>query len=278
MIVFTDIFPDGSFTDMFNVPPTSERVITDNGALYREYVIAQSCEILLSNPKPAIIWLCGGGAGGWYAHAADGGSGGGGGGGGYCTTYNGQLSRGTITIGHGGLNFNAGQQTIVDMSPAITLTANGGQIASYFKAGGNGGSGGGAVVGTSGTGQGTTTIPFGDTVNWTTKLCAGGGGGATRKVSGNVFTKGGDGGSDGSGGGLPSSFSAGSGSGGAGGLHGGGAGGVVGGASQPYNGSNGTEYGAGGGGGAALVYGNYSKYSSGGVGYQGVVIIRIPII
>lgn len=117
-----------------------------------------------------------------------------------------------------------------------------------------------------GTGGGTTTVPFGDTTNFSAYPCAGGGASGWYDYfeEGDQYSEGystgGAGGSNGSGGGASAS---GGGSGGSGGTTGGGAG-----ATTSGTASSATYYGSAGGGAMAAA--------KTGKGYQGVMYIRVP--
>ena len=208
------------------------------------------------------VCVCGGGSGGASGQGSPYNVGGRGGNGGFVNNYtNQEIISGDITIGAGG-NANAAGGG----SSYNSLNANGGLAPSNWGSttlcGGSGG--GSGNTSNSYKGQGTTTRPFGSTEF--DPLGAGGGGGSTRSWSDDVFMNGGTGGTDGGAGGL-AAVTSGAGNGGAGGNKGGGSGG-----SDGAAGSAATYYGGGGGGGAHRM----GSTSSGGKGYQGVVMIRIP--
>ena len=155
----------------------------------------------------------------------------------------------------------------------------------------NGGTGAGSMVYYPATGDGLSKYPFGDESYelWVGKPhCAGGAAGGhtvrtTPDSDGNdryEHYQGGDGGTNGGNGGTVkelnlSAYSSNT-PGGSGGAYGGGNGGAV--ASQISAGGNATYYGSGaGGGGHFEYYTENSKTLAGGVGYQGIVYMRIPV-
>lgn len=155
----------------------------------------------------------------------------------------------------------------------------------------NGGTGAGIMFYYPATGDGLSKYPFGDESYelWVGKPhCAGGAAGGhtvrtTPDSDGNdryEHYQGGDGGTNGGNGGTVkelnlSAYSSNT-PGGSGGAYGGGNGGAV--ASQTSAGGNATYYGSGaGGGGHFEYYTENSKTLAGGVGYQGIVYMRIPV-
>lgn len=204
------------------------------------------------------IWLCGGGDTTSTLY---------GGGGGYFTqntSYT--LSKGTYTITVGAAE---GTSTISKSGTAV-LTAAG----ATNQNGGSGGGGEGFVDDAGGKaggkGSGTSTRPFGDSVNFTSLPCAGGGGGSNSSFGGN--SNGGTGGSNGANGGRSEGPGGSSASGGTGGATGGGRG-----RSENNTGSGNASYYGGGGGGRYRKSGTSSIQGANGVGYQGVVFMRVPI-
>jgi hypothetical protein len=286
-IQFTSAFidPDAK-TISFSVEPIQTRDITYKKMAYREFWITSSCEMAVTGTYGAEIWMCGGGGGGrktTNTGASSGNSGGGGGGGGFVAAYSGQIASGAIVIGAGGAQNAAGGQTSINMPTVAALTADGGKLGSNYQRGGDGGSGGGAAYsGYYGKGQGVTTVPFGDAANFTEKWCAGGGGGAVygwKNVGSTANAWGGGvGGSNGGSGGDVVTGAGSSPAGGAGGAAGGGKGGngsLT--AGSVSAGASGAKYGAGGGGGGAKGNGAQATYKDAGKGYQGIVIIRVPL-
>lgn len=270
-----------SFNLSFSTTPAVARTVTWNGMRWMEYQITKSCQLEAEGISPqCMVWLCGGGAKGrqfapnpnlMYQT---------GGGGAFWTQVNdiGLSGIYTVTIGAGGTNQTGGGNTTTFGS----YTAAGPTTGQNAKDGGSGGGGrGDSKLGTvlgPGTGIGTTSFPFGDTVNHYAHCAGGGAGGQYSYDSDPVDNitatyKGGNGGSNGSNGGVGANTSFG---GGTGGDRGGGAGGTGGYSSTA--GSAATFYGSGGGGGGGYRHLNSStaNYAAGGNGYQGIVIIRVP--
>ena len=233
------------------------KTITVNGKSYTLYSFTGSGTLTVKgkNQSGVGIWLCGGGCSSnrtW-----------GGAGGYFAQNLNYALKKGAYTVTVGA----ASGDTTIKKGDTVVLEAKGATNASY-----NGGSGGGARGNAynntykGGTGQGTTSRPFGDSVNFTSLPCAGGGGGGSY---GDYYANGGAGGSNGGNGGDggPESSSvtlkrA------AGGATGGGKGKITSGNDAE---ANATYYGSGGGG---RFTGSSSTETS--VGYQGVVFMRVP--
>lgn len=258
----------------------TDRLITYNSETYRLLTFTSSGTFTPNQSFVGDVWLCGGGGNGAKSGALGGNNvgtsySGGGGGGGYINSINSNIfsSQGyQIVVGAAG-----------EASSVLGYVANPGESA-MRDGGGDGGSGGGhgwANINPNdvGLGDGTSTIPFGDSANFTPH-CGGGGGGAAYIVfsSSTKINSGGDGGSDGSDG-FDGEAVGGSGAPGSGGNEGGGAGGDDSSStsSDARDGQNATHYGGGGGGGgiyASSKSDNY-KYGNGGVGYQGVVYVRI---
>lgn len=240
--------------------------ITANGKQYMLYSFTGSGTLSVSGGKlkNADIWACGGGGSPALIRTSAGG------GGGYTAQLNGQtLSAGqyVITIGA------AEAATSITRGGTVLLTANGAPVlsgmndANRSKGGSGGGSTGGYVY--SAPGQGTTTRPFGDTANFVSIPCAGGGGGGGRRDY--TYGYGGDGGSNGSNGKPGSEYGTDTKPhGGKGGDTGGGKGSSLG-----DNGVTSTDATAatyyGGGGGGARTGPNV------GYGYQGWLLLRVPI-
>lgn len=228
------------------------------------------------------IFLVGGGGGGargayYYKGGGIGRFSGNGGGGGYTeTVLNANIGEGDsyqVIIGAGGAggdwlsNATAGDGGNTSIG---NYSANGGKSGNNGSAGGSGGGQGGSLYSSdlvSGTGQGTTTMAFGET---TGTLFAGGGGGGSYNSAGSG-SEGGAGGSDGANGNAHGTSPSGASPamGGAGGAGGGGKGGSV--EEKLYTGSPGTTN-TGGGGGGAPAYS--SSGTDGGSGGSGIVIIR----
>lgn len=237
---------DGGMTD-------AGIVTMGDGKQYRLLTLTKSGTLTVPEEVQAEVWMCGGGANGgssWSLSSTyvsgDGGAG--------AYTATGSLALGLTTT-------------------AVVGAASGkssfGSVATKACSGNNGGSGGGhgsSVGGGTGggTGDGIDKHPFGDSTYFSKAHCAGGGGGGMKYYG--TDKNGGAGGTNGSAGG---DAVAGTGLGGAGGSYGGGAGGAAG-----SVGSKATFYGSGGGGGGLM---NTGINVSGGVGYQGVIYIRIPV-
>lgn len=268
------------FNLTFTPLPSQARVVTWQGRHWSEYVIRVNTAMIALGMSPEChVWLAGGGSGGRSGYNGNSGAGGGGG---YTTIYHGMLGSGMITIGAGGASNVDGGESRVDM-PGFTILTAGGGILPYAASasirtisGGNGGCGGGSTATdeyanmiVNARGQGSTTAPFGDTINWAA-LCAGGGGGGSY---GSLH--GGRGGSNGADGGRPTLIGTTSfGYGGVGGTSGGGMGGD-GSSSGTVAGRNASNIGGGGGGGGGRgVLGGYG--AAGGNGASGAVVIRIP--
>lgn len=237
--------------------------ISVNGVQYTLYTLTGSGTLTVTGKELSGvgIWLCGGGAQGLTTEK--------GGGGGYFTQVDDQ------TLSSGNYSVIIGTQkgiTYVKSGDTIILSAN--SAADENGASGGGGGTSSTSLRPGGSGGGVSTVPFGDTVNFTSYPCAGGGGTSSRRKdeSGTIAAwysaKGGDGGSNGSDGGSGATFSKGN--------------NVytsTGGATGGGNGTNfstsdaavkaATYYGSGGGAGNAT--------RAGGAGYQGVVFMRVPL-
>ena len=252
------------------------KTITVNGKSYTLYSFTGSGTLSVSGGKlkNADIWACGGGGSPALIKTSRGG------GGGYTAQLNGQ----TLPIGQYVITIGAAQAaTSIARGGTALLTANGAPVLSGTSDAnsGKGGSGGGMAAGGTAVckGQGTTTRPFGDTVNFASLPCAGGGGAGGRKSQGSYddgssagdwYGYGGKGGSNGSDGGLGSVHNATDKPyGGAGGVTGGGNGHTLGaGGLTEVTSTAATYYGSGGGG---------AHWTHNGYGYQGVMFIRVPI-
>lgn len=240
------------------------------------------------------IWLCGGGGSGMfvsqitesgtiYAYL--------GGGGGYTTLQTGVNLQShyacTATIGNGGSptqiidsGYGKGEPSLFKIGSTEIRAHGAGWGGSIVRAS-NGGSGGGlsyfySQFQTVGSGQGTTTYPFGDTVNFQPHCSGGGGMGyADHRPSNLVFYSGGDGGADGSNGNLYTIATAGTAREGRGGSPGAGNGGFrytdIYGSTTYTDGTAATYFGCGGGYG----YGT-SVATAGKPGYRGVVYLFFP--
>lgn len=240
--------------------------ITVNGKSYTLYSFTGSGTLTITGGKlkNADIWACGGGGSPALIKTSAGG------GGGYTAQLNGQaLSTGqyVITIGA------AEAATSITRGGTALLTANGAPVlsgssdANRSKGGSGGGSTGGYVY--SAPGQGTTTRPFGDTANFVSIPCAGGGGGGGHRDY--TYGYGGDGGSNGSNGKPGSEYGENT-------KPHGGKGGDTGGGKGSSDSANGVSYADataatyyGGGGGGARTGKNV------GYGYQGWLLLRVPI-
>ena len=245
--------------------------ITVSGTQYTLYSFTGSGTLTItgSSAKNADIWACGGGGSPALIKTSRGG------GGGYTAQLNGQ----TLPIGQYVITIGAAQAaTSIAQGGTALLTANGAPVLSGTSDAnsGKGGSGGGSTGGHvySAPGQGTTTRPFGDAVNFPKLPCAGGGGGGGHHDADDytyIWGSGGDGGSNGSDGKPGSSYSSSvKPTGGKGGATGGGNG-----SSMSENGASSaaataaTYYGSGGGG--ARTGQNL------GYGYQGCLLMRVPV-
>ena len=234
-------------------------VTMSDGARYRLLAFTASGTLSIEQPVNCEVCVVGGGANGGSTDGY-GSNGGFGGAGAYLknqsvSAYNG----GSVVIGAGqGVSSIAG----------VSVNAVSGK---------NGGTGAGGT--TAGTGDGISKYPFEDTGYslWASKPhCAGGGAGGSSYYIGDDSYESfvyGDGGSNGSNGSAQTFQGTENAPGGSGGLYGGGNGGKA--MAGQHNGANATYYGSGGGGGAYEYY--YSaSIGSVGVGYQGIIYIRIP--
>lgn len=241
----------------------TSRAITADGTQYGLFEITGSGILRLVDKSLSgvSIWGCGAGAQGLTTEK--------GGGGGYFTQVDNQ------TLSSGNYSVIIGTQrgtTYVKNGDTIILSANSATDENGASGGGGGTSSTSLTPG--GSGGGVSTVPFGDTVNFTLYPCAGGGGTSSRRSddSGTIAVwysaKGGDGGSNGSDGGNGATFSKGN--------------NVytsTGGATGGGNGTNfstsgaavkaATYYGSGGGAGNSI--------HAGGAGYQGVIFMRVPL-
>ena len=222
-----------------------------DGKLYHLFTFETSGILTVTGDFVGDVWMCGGGADGQDGNKADSPNDYGYGGAGAFTAnfYNVQIQDGEIAIGAG----NGGVTSYLEMS------ANG-------ATGPNGGSGGAkGRGGVNGTGQGTTTRPWGSADM--PAYCPGGGNGATDDAA-NRYNGGSDGGAP-----VPASGPY-----GLGGDWGGGHGGRAKSPESECAGDAGHSYGAGGGGGTGRV-GTVSSTTyreRGGRGHAGAVMIRIP--
>ena len=232
-------------------------VTMSDGARYRLLAFTSSGTLSIEQPVNCEVCVVGGGANGAKATSSGGGDGGAGA---YLKNqfvpaYNG----GSVVVGA-----RQGVSSIADVSVNAV-------------SGRNGGTGAGGL--TVGTGDGISKYPFEDTGYslWAGKPhCAGGGAGGGSYYIGDDSWESfvyGDGGSNGSNGSAQTYQGTENAPGGSGGLYGGGNGGKA--MAGQHNGTNATYYGSGGGGGA---YEHYYSASIGsvGVGYQGIIYIRIP--
>ena len=238
-------------------------VTMSDGARYRLLAFTASGTLSIEQPVNCEVCVVGGGANGYSGNNTNY-VGGDGGAGAYLknqsvSAYNG----GSVVVGAG-----QGVSSIADVSVNAV-------------SGKNGGTGAGGLA--AGTGDGISKYPFEDTGYslWAGKPhCAGGGAGGGSYCIGSdgwedsweSFAYG-DGGSNGSNGSAQTYQDTENAPGGSGGLYGGGNGGKA--MAGQHNGANATYYGSGGGGGA---YEHYYSASIGsvGVGYQGIIYIRIP--
>lgn len=238
--------------------------ISVSGALYTLYTLTTSGTLTVKGKGTADVWMCGGGANGSAF----------GGGGGYFTqALQQELSRGAYVVSIGA----AQGTTSITQGDTYNVSASGATNQNGASGGGGytsvySGPGGYSTPQTPGYGGGVSTRPFGDSANFTSLPCAGGGGAGTADsysdYQGQWSANAGDGGAGGSNGGSggtsSAKYSTTDNAGGAGGATGGGAGGGTGGYASAA-----TYYGSGGGG--------HENSQRRGAGYQGVVFIRIPI-
>lgn len=273
---------------------------TDMSNEYDFYTLTSSGILTLGST--AQVWACGGGASGHsgsfegiYAWA------GAGGGGGYCEEIELSPDKYIITVGIGGEGDDAQRNgkatTINTLNNVSVLSVEGGT--NIHPKGGNGGSGGSAAGRlvweaesyetweSNGKGAGKTTYPFASiNFGYRYPLCAGGGSGSGELLNPqgaySLGMSGGWGnperyGSNGSDGNNTYDHSRNY---GYGGYYGGGDGGKTG-SSNP-KGNDGYAYGSAGGGAGTVAYTNADgtissiTTSSGGNGYQGVVMLLIP--
>lgn len=241
------------------------KTITVNGKSYTLYSFTGSGTLSVSGGKlkNADIWACGGGGSPPVLKTSNGG------GGGYTSQMNGQ----TLLAGEYAITIGAAEgDTSITRNGTAVLIAKGapmkstGSEAEFAKGGSGGGRTGSASIKCPG--QGTTTRPFGDSTNFPSLPCAGGGGAGGDK-DGSKYASGGKGGSNGSDGGLgdTSYYESNEARGGAGGATGGGTGSSI----KPsyVNPTAATYYGSGGGG--------QRRNSNVGYGYQGWLLIRVPV-
>lgn len=233
------------------------KTITVNGSRYTLYTITGSGTLTVKGKDQSGvgIWLCGGGNSSSNGY--------GGGGGYFAQNASYTLAKGTYTVTVGAAK---GTTTFAKAGTNV-LTAAG----STNQNGGSGGGGAPGYRGTTykgGTGSGTSTRPFGDSANFASLPCAGGGGGSQKDESSNG--NGGVGGSNGANGSTGGSAGLVELTGAAGGATGGGKG-------RTYNGdnANATYYGSGSGG---RFEDNTGTGIGGSIpsGYQGVVFMRVP--
>ena len=231
-------------------------VTMSDGARYRLLAFTASGTLSIEQPVNCEVCVVGGGANGAKATS----SGGAGGAGAY-------LKNQSVSA------YNGGPVVVGAVQGVSSIT----DVSVNAVSGRNGGTGAGGK--TAGTGDGISKYPFGDTGYslWAGKPhCAGGGAGGGSYYSSDdtwgSFAYG-DGGSNGSNGSAQTYQDTGNAPGGSGGLYGGGNGGKA--MAGQHNGANATYYGSGGGGGS---YEHYYSASIGsvGVGYQGIIYIRIP--
>jgi hypothetical protein len=280
---------------LFTAPIAQARIVIWDGIPCVEYWVDTSCSMTVSGIVIAncAIWLCGGGGAGKPSsntNASNGNSGGGGGGGYPVLARQLALINTEIIIGEGGLPAANGalggeggiSQITYKMldGTTATLSAQGGRSVddiSLIVNGGDGGSGGGFggkragsvySKGATGTGAGSSTIPFNDSTNFNQIPCAGGGGGACFANAAAYPSAGGSNGSDGVAAQTANTDGA------AGGVTGGGKGGAIAAATAP--GADASYYGGGGGGGGRVSGTTASSYR-GGIGYKGLVVIRVPM-
>lgn len=256
------------------------KTITVNGSQYTLYTITGSGTLTVKGKDQSGvgIWLCGGGANGQSLYRPGtttvNPQRGCGGGGGYFTQ---QLSH-TLATGNYIIEIGAAANaTRITREGNVIFTAAGATTADGASGGGGYGdayasiSGAGITLYGPGTGGSASTRPFGDSTNFTSLPCAGGGGSCSSdsddETGAFVASTGGHGGSNGASGASATRTDRNDAKPGSGGTTGGGAG------FPSYyvsdtSSRNASYYGSGGGGRG----GN----AAGGVGYQGVVFMRVP--
>lgn len=231
---------------------------------YRLLTLTSSGTLTVDREVSAEFWMCGGGTGGQTFDPDSDIYGRGG-----CGAY---AKNGSLTLSGSAVATVASRAGASSFGGLSTGTPSAGVDLA------NGGSGGGGTLDADpGNGDGISKYPFGDT-SYFKPHCGGGGGGGYDNIHNSSYyyaTHGGKGGTNGGNGGSCKSGGDGvAGTGGAGGKYGGGDGGDAG-----DNGNKASFYGSGGGGGGYRYDDDEgeSYIGSGGVGYQGVIYIRIPV-
>lgn len=244
----------------------TDQIVTMADGEYRLLTLTSSGTLTVDQEANADVWMCNGGTNGEDA-------GGCGGGGGYIASTSRALPLETVVVvGSGGSGWG-GRSYFADICPASQSSRN------YPDGASGGGAGGNDSY--SGLGMGETTYPFGDTVYFAGKPhCAGGGGGGFFDDASGEAYHGGDGGSNSSDGdgttSDPTSYT-GVACGGAGGAFGGGDGASAD-LGSASSGGDASFYGCGGGGGSmSRDSSNNGDSGRGGLGYQGVIYVRIPL-
>lgn len=248
---------------------TDQKDVVMSGKTYRLLTLTGSGTLTLPEEVTADVWLCNGGNGGGY--------GGTGGGGGRLKQSTGiTLGKLTVcTVGAGGAGVVANTEAASSgLSSFGSVSPNTNQSGQQSGHGASGGGGGG--YGRTRTGDGVTTVPFGETSHFY-QHSAGGGGGGCEDRSEEYLGTGGKGGSNGANGSAISGYSSNV-NGGVGGTRGGGTGGKGVSSGTACNAAAATYYGSGGGGGGIYFNGsgNLRNPGTGGAGYQGVIYVRIP--
>jgi len=263
----------------------TRREVTYGGTVWDEWTCTGSGTLTKSGsdiPGCDVVVISGGGAGQNATDLGNFGTGGGYGGvGGKLTRNNNYTIDGSIAVTVGnGASTNAGSSGASSFGDvnAAAVSSPAGTATSPIT---NGGTGGGARNGaTASPGDGIGKRPFNDSAAWPNVLCPGGGASAHygMPASGPNPSRNVGGGAGGTNGGSGAIGPASSTSGGLGGATGGGRGGDA--STSGDNSTNGTTYGAGGG--AKGIYVNLQTSVTNrpaGVrsGYQGVVILRVPL-
>ena len=276
-MIFNPVYGLGPPSVSYSGDYTTKSIVS-GGKEYTLYTFTGSGTLTIKGRplKNVDLWACGGGGTPTSTR---------GGAGGFFAQVDGQKIRAgayAVAIGaaNGETSLSGGGKKIISAAGAVLEDDKTGVIM--------GGSGGG-TMGTNGyqsRGMGVSTRPFGDSVNFTSLPCAGGGGSAVSHTYGSssggyvtYWASGGDGGSNGSDGhvGTVAESESDSGKGGKGGATGGGSGSGQVLVSDYYDRKNvpptpATYYGSGGGG-----FNHWMGFTCLGVGYQGVMFMRVPV-
>ena len=249
-------------------------VTMGDGNDYRLLAITQSGNLVFAEPVNVEVCVVGGGANGNQ----------------------------TTTIGQGNTSFAGagaymvnqvieafeGGTVVVGAAEGVSSIGGASVNAVSGKSGGTGAGGNTNSTSSAGQGDGLSKYPFGDDSYelWLDKPhCAGGAAGGTGTnidlPTTRYYTTGGNGGTNGSNGGVATSLSSKYDRpflGGVGGTFGGGNGGGYSDDGSNVSATNAAYYGSGGGGGAYTeTYYENAMPTKGGIGYQGIVYVRIPV-